>query len=195
MIYFHYACVNPTHRSQADDQDHTSSRKVLFWLRIVQIPVALGTLRGIVWKPVNTFPELSPSFQLRVVPEYLARLPRNVPRNLEMVKTCRYFSFEFTSSPTVRFIHISNFPADHSPPSTAEVRSAWSYTSTPPPNMPSWCGAQLKHRGRPSYKYPYVIRSSNEVPRSWLASKFHAMFHQRPKGHWIRIRHPKILKI
>jgi hypothetical protein len=27
--------------------------------------------------------------------------------------------------------------ADHSPPSSAEVNNAWSYTSTP--NTPSWC--------------------------------------------------------
>jgi hypothetical protein len=33
---------------------------------------------------------------------------------------------------------------DHSLPSNAEVRKAWSYTSTP--NTLSWRGAQLKHR-------------------------------------------------
>jgi hypothetical protein len=33
--------------------------------------------------------------------------------------------------------------ADHSPPSSAEVKNAWSY---PLPNTPSWRGAQLKHR-------------------------------------------------
>jgi hypothetical protein len=33
--------------------------------------------------------------------------------------------------------------ADHSPPSSAEVKNAWSYTSTPP-NEPSWRGAHLK---------------------------------------------------
>jgi hypothetical protein len=30
--------------------------------------------------------------------------------------------------------------ADHSPPSSAEVKNAWSYTSTPP-STSSWCGA------------------------------------------------------
>jgi hypothetical protein len=33
--------------------------------------------------------------------------------------------------------------ADHSPPSSAEVKNAWSYTSIPP-NIPSWSGSQLK---------------------------------------------------
>jgi hypothetical protein len=34
--------------------------------------------------------------------------------------------------------------ADHSPPLSAGVKTAWSYTSTP--NTPSWRGAQLKQR-------------------------------------------------
>jgi hypothetical protein len=34
--------------------------------------------------------------------------------------------------------------ADHSPPPSAEVKNAWSSSSTP--NTPSWRGAQLKHR-------------------------------------------------
>jgi hypothetical protein len=32
---------------------------------------------------------------------------------------------------------------DHSPPSSAEIKNAWSCTSTP--NTPSWRGGQLKH--------------------------------------------------
>jgi hypothetical protein len=32
---------------------------------------------------------------------------------------------------------------DHSPPSSVEVKNAWSYTSTP--NTPSWRGAQLQN--------------------------------------------------
>jgi len=34
--------------------------------------------------------------------------------------------------------------SDHSPPSSAKVTNAWSYTSIP--NMPSWHDAALKHR-------------------------------------------------
>jgi hypothetical protein len=34
--------------------------------------------------------------------------------------------------------------ADHTPPSSTEVKNAWSCTSTP--NTPSWHGAQLKPR-------------------------------------------------
>jgi hypothetical protein len=33
--------------------------------------------------------------------------------------------------------------ADHSPPSSAKVKNAWSYISTPPIRL---CGAQLRHR-------------------------------------------------
>jgi hypothetical protein len=47
--------------------------------------------------------------------------------------------------------------ADHSPPSSAEVKNAWSYTSTPP-NTPSWRGAQLKYRSRgTTLRLPYLI--------------------------------------
>jgi len=35
--------------------------------------------------------------------------------------------------------------ADNSPPSSAEVKNAWSYTSTLP-NTPSWRDAQLKKK-------------------------------------------------
>jgi hypothetical protein len=41
----------------------------------------------------------------------------------------------------------SSFPegeADHSPPSNAEVKNEWSYTSTP--KNSSWRGAWLKHK-------------------------------------------------
>jgi hypothetical protein len=34
---------------------------------------------------------------------------------------------------------------DYSPPSSAEIKNAWSYTSNLP-ITPSWRGAQLKHR-------------------------------------------------
>jgi hypothetical protein len=34
--------------------------------------------------------------------------------------------------------------ADHSPPSSAEVRSAWSYTSTPQYVLMAWCSVKVK---------------------------------------------------
>jgi hypothetical protein len=36
--------------------------------------------------------------------------------------------------------------ADHSSPSTAEVRNAWSYTSTPQYAFMAWCPVKEKHR-------------------------------------------------
>jgi hypothetical protein len=41
--------------------------------------------------------------------------------------------------------------ADHSPPSSSEVKNAWSYTSTPP--TPSWRGAELKHRNDDTFNF------------------------------------------
>jgi hypothetical protein len=35
--------------------------------------------------------------------------------------------------------------ADHSPPTSVEIKNAWNYSSAPP-NTPSGRGAQLKHR-------------------------------------------------
>jgi hypothetical protein len=35
--------------------------------------------------------------------------------------------------------------ADHSPPSSADIKNAWSYTSTPPHVFTAWC--VMKHRG------------------------------------------------
>jgi hypothetical protein len=37
--------------------------------------------------------------------------------------------------------------ADHSPPSSAEVKNAWVYTTTPPYFFKAWC--LVKHRGSP----------------------------------------------
>jgi hypothetical protein len=46
--------------------------------------------------------------------------------------------------------------ADHSPPYSAEVKNAWSYTSTP--TTPSWHGAQLKCRNNFTfYLLPFTI--------------------------------------
>jgi hypothetical protein len=44
--------------------------------------------------------------------------------------------------------------ADHSPPSSAEVKNAWNYTSTP--HTPSRCSAQLKHRSNFTFTLPTV---------------------------------------
>jgi hypothetical protein len=41
--------------------------------------------------------------------------------------------------------------ADHSSPSSAEVKNVWSYTSTP--NTPSWLCAQLKQRDNFNFYY------------------------------------------
>jgi len=41
--------------------------------------------------------------------------------------------------------------ADHSPPSSAEVKNPWSYTSTP--NTSSWRGAKLKHRDNFTFNF------------------------------------------
>jgi hypothetical protein len=44
--------------------------------------------------------------------------------------------------------------ADHSPPSSAEVKNAWSYTCTPLVGPP-WRGAQLKKAQGQLYLYLY----------------------------------------
>jgi hypothetical protein len=35
--------------------------------------------------------------------------------------------------------------ADHSPPSSAEVKNAWSYTSTPPMRLMTWCSVKKRY--------------------------------------------------
>jgi len=44
--------------------------------------------------------------------------------------------------------------ADHSPPPSAEVKNAWSYTSTP-----LWYGAQLKHRDNFTFTLQFISHS------------------------------------
>jgi hypothetical protein len=43
--------------------------------------------------------------------------------------------------------------ADHSPPSSAEVKNTWSYTSTPPYAFTDWC--LVKHRN--NFTFTLVI--------------------------------------
>jgi hypothetical protein len=51
--------------------------------------------------------------------------------------------------------------ADHSPPSSAEVKNAWSYTSTP--NTLSWRSVQLKHRDNFTLCYVMLRSSVSEL--------------------------------
>jgi hypothetical protein len=49
--------------------------------------------------------------------------------------------------------------ADHSPPSSAEVKNAWSYTSTPPYVFIAWC--LVKHRDNFTFyllNYSFFVR-------------------------------------
>jgi hypothetical protein len=52
--------------------------------------------------------------------------------------------------------------ADQSPPSSAEVKHVWSYTSTPP-NTSSWRGAQLRKKLNHSLKRDFSVDTYNEV--------------------------------
>jgi hypothetical protein len=52
--------------------------------------------------------------------------------------------------------------ADHSSPSSANVKKAWSYTSTPP-NTSSWRGDQLKHRDNFTF---LLLKGRSEVAQS-----------------------------
>jgi hypothetical protein len=48
--------------------------------------------------------------------------------------------------------------ADHSPPSSAEVKNAWSYTSTPQYTSMAWC--LVKHKGLFTFTF-YLMRCSS----------------------------------
>jgi hypothetical protein len=49
--------------------------------------------------------------------------------------------------------------ADHSPPSGAEVKNVWSYTSTPQYVFMAWC--LLKHKDNFTFTLPYLGRSNS----------------------------------
>jgi len=46
--------------------------------------------------------------------------------------------------------------ADHSRPSSAEVKNTWSYASIAPLLLPSWRGAQIKHMGNFTFTFTYI---------------------------------------
>jgi len=58
--------------------------------------------------------------------------------------------------------------ADHSPPSSAKVKNAWRYTSTPTSTR-SWRGAQLNHRDKSTFTLPGMDPlSSSPLPVTLL---------------------------
>jgi hypothetical protein len=59
---------------------------------------------------------------------------------------------------------------DNSPPSKAEVKNAWSYTSTP--NTPLWCGARLKHRDN----FTFTLKSVYAILNFLLQYHKHKIF-------------------
>jgi hypothetical protein len=59
--------------------------------------------------------------------------------------------------------------ADHSPPSSAEVKNAWSYTSTPRNVFMAWC--LVKHRGKFTFTYLLQV-GSLQVFRSKFCMHF-----------------------
>jgi hypothetical protein len=48
--------------------------------------------------------------------------------------------------------------ADHSPPSSAEVKNAWSYTSTPQYVFMEWC--LVKHRDNFTFTFTTILKSN-----------------------------------
>jgi hypothetical protein len=45
-------------------------------------------------------------------------------------------------------VELQGREADHSPPSSAEIKNAWSYTSTPQNAFIAWCSVKEKAQGR-----------------------------------------------
>jgi hypothetical protein len=50
---------------------------------------------------------------------------------------------------------------DHSPPSSAEVKNAWSYTSTPQNVFMAWC--LVKHRYNFNFTFSYNVHTGYET--------------------------------
>jgi hypothetical protein len=47
--------------------------------------------------------------------------------------------------------------ADHSPPSSAEIKNAWSYTSTPQHAFIAWCSVTKKHRDDFTFTFTFTF--------------------------------------
>jgi hypothetical protein len=56
--------------------------------------------------------------------------------------------------------------ADHSQPSSAHVKNAWSYTSTHPIRLPSWCGDKFKAQ-KQLYRYLYLYIKNGTDFAQW----------------------------
>jgi hypothetical protein len=52
--------------------------------------------------------------------------------------------------------------ADHSPPSSAEVKE-WLELYLHAPNTPSWLGAQLKHRDNFTFTFTFTLHDISEL--------------------------------
>jgi hypothetical protein len=54
-------------------------------------------------------------------------------------------------------VNLHGHEADHSPPSSAKVKKAWSYTSTPPIRLHGMV-LSLKKRHRDNFTFPYLFK-------------------------------------
>jgi len=57
-----------------------------------------------------------------------------------------------SSSATSSLLGYQN--GDHSPPSSAEIKNAWSYTSTSPYTFMAWCS--IKNKNRDSFTFFWI---------------------------------------
>jgi hypothetical protein len=69
--------------------------------------------------------------------------------------------------------------ADHSPPSSNEVKNAWSHTSTPPYVFMAWCS--VKHRD--DFTFVKIGRSNISCPSTGTEDKYHVSI-----GHLLKMK-------
>jgi hypothetical protein len=55
--------------------------------------------------------------------------------------------------------------ADHSPPSSAEVKNAWSYTSTPQYAFMAWCSVKKRYRDNFTFIFTFTVAKQREMRR------------------------------
>jgi hypothetical protein len=69
---------------------------------------------------------------------------------------------EFKSGTVSLGVKQLRYEADHLPPSSAEVKNAWSYTSTPPYVFMAWC--LVKHRD--NFTFIFISISNAKITKN-----------------------------
>jgi len=136
-------------------------------LPLIKFQLRLITKHWNDWRESRQSSVMKPVSWHQTPPEYKLEATCPIKRYWEHVKIKTILFNDIVSCSPAVFITWNE--ADHSPPSTSEIKNTWSYTSTPPYVITVWC--LVKHVT--SLPFTFTFTALHNIPPVWfLCSRF-----------------------